>query len=368
MTDSRKIIHVSAYYPPSLGGLEKVVEHLAVEQARTGSSVEVVTSNVGYKNEYEDVKIKGFTVSRLFGKKIANLPIIPALLFRLLLQPGRSLFHCHVAQAFIPEITLLAARLRQSKFIIHFHVDAAPSGPFGFLFALYKRLLFPVTLRNADAIIVFSENHASLVRNKYGITKEQIHIVPNGVAPEFFYDQPRQLHTPTCLLFVGRLEAQKNVGMLVASLAHVESEVSATLVGNGDKQPELSAQVKKLNLTNVNFAGRKNGNELLAVYRNADIFVLTSDREGMPLVLLEAMAMGLPIVATDVEGTQDVVKQSETGILVPLGDTKAFASALDTLIKNPERYQTMSKTTRRAADEYSWEKVAVKVRGVYATS
>ena len=368
MTDSHKIIHVSAYYPPSLGGLEKVVEHLALEQARTGSTVEVVTSNIGYSDRYNDTQLDNYKVSRLGAKKIANLPIIPGLLFRLLSQPHKSLFHCHIAQAFIPEIAFIAARLRQSKFIIHFHVDAAPSGAFGFIFALYKKLIFPLTMRSANAVIVFSENHASLVIDKYHVAKERIHIVPNGVAPEFFYDQSRQIHTPARLLFVGRLEAQKNVSMFIESLSHVESQTITTLVGSGDKRQDLTTQATRLNIKDLHFVGRKNGEELLALYRNADIFVLTSDREGMPLVLLEAMAMGLPIVATNVDGTRDVVGQSETGILVPLGDEKAFAAALDKLINDPNSYSAMSKAARKAADDYSWEKVAIKVRGVYATS
>ncbi len=368
MTSKPKIIHVSAYYPPSLGGLEKVVEYLAVEQARTGHSVEVVTSNVGYDATYSDKKVNGYKVSRLAGAKIANVPIIPGLLFRLLAQPVASVLHCHVAQAFVPEIALIAARLRRSKFIIHFHVDAAASGPFGFLFSLYKKLLFPLTLRRANAIIVFSDAHASLVMNKYGVAKKNVHVVPNGVAPEFFYDSPRTIHEPARLLFVGRLEAQKNVGMLIDSLSHVTSGVTATLVGSGDKQAELSAKVKTSQFTNVHFVGRKNGPELLSLYKNADIFVLTSDREGMPLVLLEAMAMGLPIVATNVEGTRDVVKQSKTGLLVGLNDAHAFAKAVDTLVHDPDTYQSMSRSARSLADEYSWGKVAIQVGGVYDTA
>ena len=360
-----KIVHVIAYYPPSLGGMEKVAEYLARQQARDGKPVEVVTSNVGYTPTYADDPLRGYSVSRLAGKKIANLPIIPGVLFRLLAQPKHSIFHCHVAQAFLPEIAWLAARLRRSKFIVHFHVDAAPSGAFGFIFSFYKKTLFPLMLRGADAVVVFSQSHKSHVIAKYHLTPERVHIVPNGVASEFFSDVPRHLHTPARLLFVGRLEAQKNVSMLLESLAHTASEVETNIVGSGDQRSGLVETAKRLDLDGVTFAGRKDKEELLDLYRWADMFVLTSDREGMPLVLLEAMAMGLPIVATDVEGTRDVVVDGVTGTLVPLGDARAFGKAIDALAGQPEQFRALSRAARAMAEEYDWQKVATKIGQVY---
>jgi glycosyltransferase involved in cell wall biosynthesis len=94
--------------------------------------------------------------------------------------------------------------------------------------------------------------------------------------------------------------------------------------------------------------------------------VLPSEREGMPLVLLEALAMGLPIVATDVPGNRDLVSDGQNGLLVPLGDAAALRQALLSVTTDPERYRRMSETSRRLAERYSWQAVSAEFEQIYA--
>lgn len=204
-----KTLQVVAYYPPALGGMERVAENIAIELAETGTPTEVVTSDIGYTPGYVDQAKPNYTVTRLQSAMIGGLPIIPSLLLHLLRQPKKSLYHVHIAQAFIPEIAFLAARIRRGKFVAHFHLDVVASGTFGFVFRLYKRTLFPQMLRRADKVLVFSEDQKKLVVKKYHVRADKVAILPNGIRRGFERAEPRTLHHPTRLLFVGRLSHQK---------------------------------------------------------------------------------------------------------------------------------------------------------------
>lgn len=361
-----RIVHVTAHYPPSLGGMEKVAENMAIELAKRGQPVEVVTTNIGYDDLHKDADLPGYAVTRLRGFMVGGLPVAPMLLWRLLKQPKGSLYHVHIAQAGFPEVTLLAAWIRRTKVVGHFHLDVEPSGTFGSIFKLYKRVLFPWILRRMHAVIVFSDDQKQLVTSKYRVNAANVHIVPNGVGEEYFRAEPRTPHRPFRLLFVGRLSPQKNLPLLLQALQGVSEKFETTIVGAGELNEKLRQLTLDYNLQNVRFAGRKDGRELLAMYEHADAFVLPSEREGMPLVLLEAMAMRLPIVGTDVLGTRDLVRSGKNGYLVPLGRPDELQKALLTLASDPKTYTTMSNHAATLAAEFSWHKLIEQVlREVY---
>ena len=168
------------------------------------------------------------------------------------------------------------------------------------------------------------------------------------------------------LLFVGRLDIQKNVPLFLRALAGVSGHFETTLVGAGELEGQLKQAAAELQLKNVHFHGRADGSELRELYRNADVFVLPSEYEGMPLVLLEALAMGLPIVATDIPGNRDLVVHGGNGLRVPLGDPPALREALLRVTANIDRYQSMSEMSQNIAGKYSWSAAGAKFERVYA--
>jgi glycosyltransferase involved in cell wall biosynthesis len=103
------------------------------------------------------------------------------------------------------------------------------------------------------------------------------------------------------------------------------------------------------------------------LYRNADVFVLPSEREGMPLVLLEALAMGLPVVATDVPGNRDVVINGQNGALVPPGDSDRLRQALLSVTSDPGQYGRLSARSRQLAGKYSWEAILAEFERLYSS-
>jgi len=153
---------------------------------------------------------------------------------------------------------------------------------------------------------------------------------------------------------VGRLHRAKGLADLLAALAQVRERIPTVrllLVGDGELRGELEAQTQSLGLSSVvTFAGiRADVPEILAAL---DIFVLPSLWEGMPLVLLEAMAASLPVVVTAVGGTPEVVVDGVTGLLVPPRDPAALAQAIIRLLRDPDLRRRMGRAGRRQIEQH----------------
>jgi D-inositol-3-phosphate glycosyltransferase len=359
-----QIVHVSAHYPPYLGGLEKVVESLAAIRKMQGLEVSVLTSREGRPkaNDIGDADI----VRQLWSWEVAHTPIIPGLLRELLRLPRSSVVHLHIAQAFVPEAVYAAHLISGLPYVAHFHLDVAPSGPAGFLLKAYKPVILRRVLRAAETVIVFTEDQRLQVSSKYGVDIARISVIPNGVDERFLNPGERSLHARPRLLFVGRLSPQKNLFQLFQALDGISEQFETTLVGEGEQEVQLKLAARRLGLKNLHFHGRADGDEVRELYQNADIFVLPSEREGMPLVLLEALAMGLPVVATDVAGNRDVIADGHNGFLVPLGDATAMRNALLSASSDQGTYKRMSEASLRLANRYSWKAVGAELEKIYA--
>jgi glycosyltransferase involved in cell wall biosynthesis len=126
-----KIIQVTSYYPPHLGGMENVVEQVAEGFVDKGYALSVYTSDIGYSRK-TDYKSPSW-VHYLKSIEFAHTPIIFTLFFRLLALPRHSLIHLHIAPGFSPEIVYLVSKLKGIPYVAHIHLDVDPSGPLGFL-------------------------------------------------------------------------------------------------------------------------------------------------------------------------------------------------------------------------------------------
>lgn len=356
-------MHVTPHYPPFLGGLEKVVESLAANRKKQGLEVSVLTALDGQPRR--DRTLGPDYVRRLWSWEVAHTAIIPGLPRELLRLPSNSVIHLHVAQAFTPEAVYAAHLLSGVPYVAHVHIDVGPSGWAGFLLRVYKPLMLGRVLRRAAAVVVFTEEQRAAVTARYRLDPARVAVIPNGVEEAFFHANVRSLHPRPRLLFVGRLAIQKNLLLFLHALEGISEQFDTILVGDGELEGQLKRAVRELGLRNVRFHGRADGAELYELYRSADIFVLPSEREGMPLVLLEALAMGLPIVATDIPGNRDVVAHGENGLLVPLGDPLALRRALLSMTSDPTAYGRMSDASRRLADKYSWRSVGDEFERIY---
>ena len=222
--------------------------------------------------------------------------------------------------------------------------------------AAYYRMLDNYTSRyNKEVIAVSKAVKDDLVEQ--GMGEEKVIVIRNGISiPELDPERGRKIRTElgiaeSTLLVgtVGRLSPQKDYPTFLRAAAEVLRTVPKTLfliAGDGYLRPELEALSRKLGIgDSVVFLGyRKDVFDIVSAF---DIFALSSLWEGLPLAILEAMALGKPVVATCVPGTAEAVVDGETGYLVPLKDTRALARKIVGLVRNREKARQMGEMGRK---------------------
>jgi glycosyltransferase involved in cell wall biosynthesis len=358
---ARQIVQITPYYPPHLGGMEIVVQQLAMQQARH-HDVTVLTTTVGARRAPRHVWAQNFATIRTPAIEVAHTPLSPAIVPALLRTPKNAVWHLHAAHAVLPEQVALTAAARRQPFLVHFHLDVDQSGKLGWLLPRYKKHVFGRVLRAAAGVLVLTDTQREFVHTTYGVDRARIFAVPNGVSEEFFLAPRERRDTALRLLFVGRLGPQKNVTRLLHALSKVQRPVVLDVVGDGEQRRHLDDTVQRYGLTGVVFHGRLQGRELLRRYEEADVFVLPSDREGMSLAALEAMAAGLPVLATDVPGNTELL--GGVGVLTPT-DPAALADAIDEFATNEDHRRRTAAASAAAARDLTWNAVARRVEDVY---
>lgn len=355
------IVQVTSYYPPHLGGMENCVAQIAEGFVNKGYMLSVYTSDVGYS--LEAVSNPKFQVHYLKSIEFAHTPIIFTLFFRLLALPRHSLMHLHIAQAFVPEIVYLIAKLKKIPYIAHIHLDVDASGPFGFLLKPYKSVFLKRVLKSASKIICLSEPQKKLIAEKYALPLDAIVVIPNGVREIYFIQKKVKENTVPHLLFVGRLAPQKRIPLLIEALSKMKEHVHLDIVGEGEDRARIESLISKYQLRNILLHGKKSGCELVELYKSADIFVLPSIKEGLSLSMLEALAVGLPVVASNSSEMREVLAQC--GVLIQEPTATNYANALDTLLSNKSEIQRLSSLSIQKARSYSWKNVLDSIEDIY---
>ena len=222
-----------------------------------------------------------------------------------------------------------------------------------------------LVLRRAGAVVANSASLAGLSQNADPVP---VRVIPNGVDTIFFRpasndDEPANADVFR-ILFVGRLPPDKNVGLLLEAVADLRGigrkGFSLDIVGDGPARKELERVASGLGLSDcVRWHGWRCKEEVAALYRRADCFVNPSLYEGMPNTILEAMASGLPVIASSVGGNDDLVTSGETGFLFDLSRPSVFREQLAALMDDHALRKAMGVRGREIVlSEYSWRSVA----------
>ena len=199
-----------------------------------------------------------------------------------------------------------------------------------------------------------------------GLPKRKVSVVPNGIAHSSPPPTSKTDHSASvCIGFLGRLSPQKNAGLLIAAFALVlksHPAVSLIIAGTGPDQAALRTQADRLGLADrVTWLDGTDGNAM----KSFDIFALPSCYEGMPYVLLEALAAGLPVVATAVGGVRSVIQHGKEGFVTAPGNVEQFALALRTLVGDRHLRRRCSEFAQAKAAEFTLSRMAEETVAVY---
>jgi glycosyltransferase involved in cell wall biosynthesis len=275
---------------------------------------------------------------------------------RVLRQAEPGIVHAHTARA-LGMIALAGARVTT----VLTHHNSKLSFPPG-MFALFDRI--------ASGYVAISEETAGISRRN---ARRPYRLIPNAAAPKFRSEGPRTgISRPAHILSAGAVSEQKNYGLLIEVARHLRDgdypfEMPIfQIAGHGPSIEELRGRVKEYGIGDaVHFLGERADIESLMT--QSDIYLNTSVYEGMPIALLEAMAMALPIVATDVAGNRELVRDAESGFLCELGSPAVIAESLARLICDEELYRQMSRASLAQSDQYSLSGTAGQHIDLYET-
>ena len=366
-----RIAHLTATFPPYPGGAGNTAYRFARGQAERGHHVEVFTAPAAGEPPDPGEAI----VHRIEPiLAIGNAPLIPSLA-RI---AGFDVVHVHYPFIFGAELVLLgrlSRRRRRQALVVHYKNRLIGRGPRAPLFAAYERTVAPILVRAADRVLVLSPDHAASVpylRRLASRQPDRLVEMPNGVDAELFSPGPggeehrRELGIPGDALvvaFVATLDRAhhfKRVDVAIEALGRLDRRPAPHLVvaGGGELLDGFRERARASGVDErVHFLGAVPHTELPRVLRAADVFLLTTEPpESFGIVLAEAMACGLPAIATDYPGVRAVLDDGETGLIVPRGDPVAVAEAIERLAAaGPEARARMGALGRAKAErEWSW--------------
>ena len=221
-------------------------------------------------------------------------------------------------------------------------------------------------LPGADAVIALTPSTAQLLRGD-GIPAGRVHVIPPGYDPALFAaaaDDPFPGLPRPRVAYLGRLAPQKDVGTLLQAFPRLPAGTTLLVVGDGPDRAALQRRAQRFG-SRVHFTGFVPHVQVPVVLRHVDMLVLPSLYEDLSSALIEAMAAGLPVVATQVGGTADLVHDGVNGLLVPPGDPAALAAAISRVLADPAAAAGLSAAARRTAAAYAWPDLARKVLEVY---
>lgn len=195
-------------------------------------------------------------------------------------------------------------------------------------------------------------------------------VIPNGVETSRFKPIARPASAKVKVLFIGRLIPRKGFQRVVRSLPRVrelaERAFEIEVVGTGAARAELDEEAERRGVSDlIKYVGTVPYDKLEEAYQYADIFVLTSLSEGMPSVILEAMGCGLPVVASDVGGNNELVEEGVNGYLIKGDDIKTLAQRLTRLIDDASLRRRMGQVGREKALKYDWENIMREYNQLY---
>jgi len=354
----------------SQGGVGHYVWELSRTLQQAGHEVTILTR--GSWRPPERTVVQGITLY-----KIPYLPLYPfhaelhglfARRFLRLLGERFDIVHMHLP---------LVSRAKTSIPVV-VTVHSLPEIQSAGLPSPRARLFSPFLLRTersvvneADVVTTVSEFVSDEVRKHLLAEgrRGKITVIGSGVDHDFFHPVQDSVSL-SYVLYVGRLRAEKGVEDIVRSAGYVHSrypDVRFILIGSGPLEQHVRTMARRVGLGgSFAFIGKADKANLRWYYSNARLFLLPSYYEGLPLSLLEAMSCGAPVVATEVGGTREVVRQGENGYLVRPGDPQALAEAMIRLISNPRLGKEFGRNgRRRIVESFNWERVRERLIACY---
>lgn len=368
-----KIMQVSPYFYPHVGGVESHVFTLARSLRKRGHEIVVATSNYGGLPErksvegIEIIRIKPFTV-------FLNTPITPPIK-GVVLSEKADVVHAHSPPPLCSFFAGKGCKEARIPFVLTYHCDPYLPVPFGrAMVEIYQRSFGSVTTRQASKIIVHTKTYAFTSRL---VWKYDIAVIPSMVdlekfTPEISGEEIRErygLSDSKVVLFVGRLVVQKGIEYLIDAVHFLPDDAKLMIAGSGPLEKKLQKHARDRKLSNrIIFAGGVDNDILPKYYAACDVFALpsTTRLEGFGLAAVEAMASGKPVIVSDIPGVREVIEDGIEGSLAEPMNPLDLGEKLRRMLSNDKLRKEMGQNCRKKAEKfYDKEKITDLIENVY---
>ncbi len=376
-----KIAQVVCVFPPYKGGMGEAAYNFALILNKLGQQVTVFTPDYGQNNRnkpdsFSIIYLKTFL-------KYGNGAFVPQLLGRL---KDFDVIHLHYPFYGGSEVVWLSKILhgKKIKLAIHYHMDILALPIISKALSLPSIAISSSLFRKADAITCASLNYikCSNIKDIFEKYTNKFFEIPFGVD----IGKYKPLHNgfgasqkfskdmaPLNILFVGGLDKAhyfKGVDNLLKAVARLEiKNWQLNIVGDGDLRQRYENHSQELGIAQkVNFTGKIDNGQLIKFYQNADVLVLPSinSHEAFGLVLLEAMACGVPVIASDLPGVRSVFNNGVQGLLFKPNNVYEFRDKIEQILANKEERVKMGSAGRKLVkDKYNWQKAGEKLELLY---
>jgi glycosyltransferase involved in cell wall biosynthesis len=341
---------------PTQPNYSPFVFDFAENLARFGFNVSIIGPMRG--NDNSATKTELLTIYRVNER----FPITSML--RLVSRINPDVIHVHAPNFFSCYI-IPVAKLKRIPIVATVHLEEVD--PVGYLLSAFRKL----ALARFDKVIAVSNYTRSLALNA-GVKGDKISVIYNSCDETFFgqsknkdairkkYNIPMDIKV---IIFVGQLINRKGVSFLIESLRILRKTVDnflTIIVGQGEEFQKLKSLVKEYGLVNhVDFRGNVTRKMLAELYSVADVFVLPSLAEGHSVALVEAMASGLPLIASDIEGSRVSIKEEVNGYLIDIGNVQKLAQRLKIILTDSNLQQKMSRNSSKIYGEKFSTKILI---------
>jgi glycosyltransferase involved in cell wall biosynthesis len=357
-------ILVNLFPPKWLAGTEIVTYNLAEHLAKRGHEIHIITLHDEGLPNFDNVK--GFFVHRI---EVPRVRVIGVLSFWLkiflkirIIKP--EIVHTQDLSMGIP--AYLSRKILKIPYVVWGRGNDVyhPSN--------FEKITMKPILKNAHAVLALTEDMRKKLKCIYDT---QIYVIPNGIDLESYKDitvNPDKKPIVRKILFVGRLNPVKGIQYLIQAMKIVHDRMPNTrliLVGEGVERERLEVLSIQLGIQKyVQFIGKVPHERVQANMQQADIFVLPSLSEGFPNVILEAMACGLPVIASRVGGIPDIITNDTNGYLVEVKDIMDMANKILFLLSDDALRKKISDNNQHLVKKYAWDNVIFELEKIYKLS
>lgn len=371
------LVLCTGIYPDTIGGAEVHLFYMCKELAERGHHVFVISPAHKFSRGASDRNIPFVRVRlKLWSRPFFILSyIVKSLVVSLKLKDQIEMVHVHTANFPMVVAFIFSAITRKPYVVACRGSDIRMSSR-----KLLRRIFRIPFLYNAKKLVVVSNEISKILRRKYGIPKSQIVVVGNAydhriteklvntkLSPSL---APAESERSMRIINVANLRPEKDHITLLEGftrLAKSIKEVRLSIVGDGPLRSQLEQFCTQQGLHNVKFLGTLPHKDALERIATSDIFILTSVEEGMPNVIIEALALGKPVIATAVGGIPEVVREEVNGILVPPKSPEHVAKALERLLSDSKLRRKLGKAAAESVKDRLWSKIVEKYERIYKT-